>query len=181
MLIVINTSWLPMATVSAVVSVSLYGFIGQYDWTTKFCFITLKRHILLDFTFFELSLVKIHQWFCHVGESHKQIQIKKTQNVAFRDSAQTLWWIYRVFQKSGPLKLFGILSLWLNLFAWNLGNSLAIHIHSYLLFWKTLYLYKIWFSKLCQILLPPVHGGSWFCMLLKFTIFCWLGDVACCR
>ena len=38
---------------------------------------------------------------------------------------------YRVFQKSSPLKRFGIFSLWLSLFGWNFANLLAIHIHIY--------------------------------------------------
>jgi len=36
------------------------------------------------------------------------------------------------FKKSRPLKLFGIFSLRLSLFAWNFANLLAIHIHIYL-------------------------------------------------
>jgi len=37
--------------------------------------------------------------------------------------------IYGVFQKSIPLKLFGIFSLQLNLFAWNFVYLVAIHIY----------------------------------------------------
>jgi len=42
--------------------------------------------------------------------------------------------VYRVFQKSSSLKLFGIFSLRLTLFAWNFANLLAIHIQIYLPF-----------------------------------------------
>ena len=38
--------------------------------------------------------------------------------------------VYRMFQKSSPLKPFGIFSLWLSLFfVWNFANLLAVHIH----------------------------------------------------
>jgi len=40
--------------------------------------------------------------------------------------------MYRVFQKSTPLKLFEIFSHWLSRFAWNFANLLTVHIHIYL-------------------------------------------------
>ena len=54
--------------------------------------------------------------------------------------------MYRVFQKSTPLKLFEIFSHWLSRFAWNFANLLTVHIHIYLPIFVHLFQYFIKWS-----------------------------------
>ena len=67
----------------------------------------------------------LHAIFISILAGEDRLLIQSTQYRPIR--------IYRVFQKKvAPLKLFGIFSLLLSLFALNFADSLAIHIHVYL-------------------------------------------------
>ena len=73
--------------------------------------------------------------------------------------------VYRVFRKkSSPLKLLGIFSLRLTLFAWNFANLLAIRIYIYTNFYRLILIFHqiaLMFPypsfSPCQVLSRPIH------------------------